>query len=129
MEVLYFLDTPPLELTHAFLFSCQISIHCLAAPCSLFYSPFETKKKKREGFPSVIAMGGGKLIKWMKDSFNKKELKNGRCRVLWSLILFDSIWRTNTNNIAWFFLMEDLLRLSPWSKGLDSFSPLWNRLL
>ena len=77
MEVLYFLDTPPLELTHAFLFSCQISIHRLAAPCSLFYSPFGTKKKQKKGFPSVISMGGGKLIKWMKDSFNKKNLKMG----------------------------------------------------
>ena len=39
------------------------------------------------------------------------------CWALWSLVLFDSVWRLNLNNIAW-FLMGDLLRLSPWSEGL-----------
>ena len=39
------------------------------------------------------------------------------CWVLWSLVLFDPVRRPNLNNIAW-FLMGDLLRLSPWSGGL-----------
>ena len=39
------------------------------------------------------------------------------CWALWSLVLFDPVWRPDPNNIAW-FLMGDLLRLSPWSEGL-----------
>ena len=25
------------------------------------------------------------------------------CRALWSLVLFDPVWRLDPNNIAWFF--------------------------
>ena len=39
------------------------------------------------------------------------------CWALWSLVLFDPVRRPDPNNIAW-FLMGDLLRLSPWSGGL-----------
>ena len=32
------------------------------------------------------------------------------CWALWSLVLFDPVWRPDPNNIAWPFLMGDLLR-------------------
>ena len=50
------------------------------------------------------------------------------CWALWSLVLFDLVRRPDPNNIVW-FLMGDLLRLSPWSGGLGRkfFSPFLYR--
>ena len=39
------------------------------------------------------------------------------CWALWSLVLFDPVHRPDSNNIVW-FLMGDLLRLSPWNGSL-----------
>ena len=45
------------------------------------------------------------------------QCQHAYCWALWSLVLFDPVWRLDPNNIAW-FLMGDLSRLSPWSEGL-----------
>ena len=39
------------------------------------------------------------------------------CWALWSLVMFDPDDDPTRNNVTW-FLMRDLLRLSPWSEDL-----------